>query len=183
MDCTFKQFDIDIKYRPGRENANAYALSRRSQYLTASTGLPNNLKPLHTSRVAIIRKPIDKQLPNIDVTCVERMAKMQSRDAVISRVRDIIEGNDLASNVKSELPEVRSYLRQWKMTRFIDNVLYIDVVKRDSRRFQLVASLELRKLVLEAVHDDLGHRCTDRSLNFVLDRVFWVGVWKDVQGY
>ena len=35
------------------------------------------------------------------------MAEMQSRDPVIARVRDIIEGNDLSSDVKSELPEVR----------------------------------------------------------------------------
>ena len=62
---------------------------------------------------------------------------MQSRDPVISRVRDNIEGNDLPSNVKSELPEVRSYLRQWKMLRVISNVLYIDVVRRGSRRFSV----------------------------------------------
>ena len=97
--------------------------------------LPNNLNPQHTSRVAIIRKPIYKQLPNIDGTCVERMAYMQSRDPVIARVNDIIEGNDLPSNVKSELPEVMSSnvelsevmssLRQWKMIRVIDSVLLI----------------------------------------------------------
>ena len=46
-----------------------------------------------------------------------------------------------------------------------------------------MAIVELRNLVLEAVHDDLGHQCTDRILNFVLDRVFWVGVWKDAQDY
>ena len=60
---------------------------------------------------------------------------MQSSDQVIARVRDIIEGNDLPSNVKSELPEVRSYLIQWQMLRVIDNVLYRDVVRRGSRMF------------------------------------------------
>ena len=39
---------------------------------------------------------------------------MRSRDAVISRVSDNIEGNDLPSNVKSELPKVRSGLTKWK---------------------------------------------------------------------
>ena len=63
-----EKFDIDIKYRPDRENENADAFSRMSQYLTASTGLPNNLNPQHTARVDIIRKPIEKQLPNIDST-------------------------------------------------------------------------------------------------------------------
>ena len=55
---------------------------------------------------------------------------MQSRDPVIARVRDIIGGNDLPSNVKSELPEVRSYLRQLKMLRVIVNVLYIETMAR-----------------------------------------------------
>ena len=69
------------------------------------------------------------------------------------------------------------------MLRVIDNVLYRDVVRRGSRRFQLMASVELRNLVLEAVHDDLGHLCIDRILNFVADSVFWVGVWIDVKEY
>ena len=102
---------VDCTFRAIRENANAEALSRRSLYLTTSIGLPNNLNPQYTSRVAIIRIPIDKQLPNIDGTGVERMVEMQSRDLVVARVRDIIEGNDLPNNVKSELPDVRSYLR------------------------------------------------------------------------
>ena len=43
--------------------------------------------------------------------------------------------------------------------------------------------VKLRNLVLEAVHDDLGHQGTDRTLNFDLNRVFWVGVWKKVKEY
>ena len=35
-------------------------------------------------------------------------------------------------------------------------------------------------LVLKAVYDDLEH---DRTLNIVLDRVFWIGVWKDVKEF
>ena len=46
-----------------------------------------------------------------------------------------------------------------------------------------MASVELRNVVLEAVHDDLGHQGTDRTLNFFLDSVFWVGVWKYVKEY
>ena len=40
---------------------------------------------------------------------------------------DIIEGNDLPSNVKYELLEVRPNLRQWQILRVIDNVLYREV--------------------------------------------------------
>ena len=50
------------------------------------------------------------------------MADVRSRDPVISRVSEIIEVNDLQSNLKSELPVVRSSLRQWKMLRVIDSV-------------------------------------------------------------
>ena len=46
-----------------------------------------------------------------------------------------------------------------------------------------MASEELRNVVLEAVHDDLGDQGTDRTLNFDLNRLFWVGVWKDVKEY
>ena len=67
-----------------------YALSRMSRYLTTSTGLPNNLNPQYIFRVAIIRKPIDKQIRNIASTGVEGMVEKQSIDSRIARISNII---------------------------------------------------------------------------------------------
>ena len=47
----------------------------------------------------------------------------------------------------------------------------------------MLAYPEFRKLVLSAVNDDYNHQCIDYTTHFVLDRIFWVGIWKNIKEY
>ena len=119
----------------------------------------------------------------VDDNVVDKMVDMQSRDPVLVKLREWVKGGEKPTNTSGEISELRTLLRHWNMFIVIDNILYREVVRRGSIKLQMLASPELRELVLSAVHDDLGHQGIDRTTNFVLDRVFWIGVWNDVKEY
>ena len=93
------------------------------------------------------------------------------------------ESGEKPNNTSGEISELRTLLRHWNMFIVIDNILYWEVVRRGCIKLQMLASPELRKLILSAVHDDLGRRGIDRITHYVLDRVFWISVWNDVKKY
>ena len=77
----FKQFDINIKYRPGRENRNVDALSRMVQLFSITStysNIPDSPSPRHYTSVAIILIPDGRKLFVTYVNNMEIVGRPQS---------------------------------------------------------------------------------------------------------
>ena len=58
----------------------------------------------------------------------------------------------------------------------LGRVTFVDGVET----WRVVLPRSMRAHVLEALHDQAGHQCRDRTLSFVKDRCWWPGMWSDV---
>lgn len=198
-------FNYEIKFRSGKTNVNADALSRKQHHQKEVVRLeevynhhdtkPNTLVPVelrstietvvvdvwtHEAHILPTRNPplISSALPIIEST---EMSQLQKSDPNICRFQEIINNNiKLTTHEKAgEAKEVRKYLNIVKQIKNKEGVLY-----RCTKDYtQVLLPEAMRKQVLEAVHDKLGHQSGDRTLDLLRKRCFWPGMSTDVIDY
>ena len=81
--------------------------------------------------------------------------------------------------------EIRNYLKLCKYLTLEGGLLFRTVqLKHQVRQIdQLVLPLKFRKRMVLACHDELGHLGMDRTLLILQDRVYWLGMSKDVRDH
>ncbi|XP_056022199.1 uncharacterized protein K02A2.6-like [Ostrea edulis] len=173
-------FNFDIKYRAGRNNADADALSRLPtinietvQAICHST-VPAYVKTLTLSPSIVLddEDPRGTSTGNIIDWC-----KAQDLDPGIKRMRDYVQ-----SNVKPSRKEIgsNSLLRQFQNLRLIDGVLHL-VTTDEGIKHQLVLPIAHASTVMEALHNDMGHPGKDRTISLIKERFYWPGMHSDVE--
>jgi transposase InsO family protein len=140
--------------------------------------------PMMGSMLAEV-KEVEERCCDLPSIGVERLEQLQLADPAIARVRELMEGNAslTAGQRKGEGKEVRTMLRATHQLVFRDNVLYRQSVLGRKTFHRLVVPLSLRATALRAIHDDLGHLGSERTVSLARSRFYWAYMEADIKVY
>ena len=182
-------FDFELKYRSGRSNRNADALSRQHpggplelQGLVPGTALPTEFQraglqqqvPLATQATMIA-------LPGHSLSDLQTL---QTADPVIQEILGYWRQGTrpgLMERKQLSTPAV-ALLGQWSRLVEREGVLYRKVFRPDGAEefLQLVLPAALKENVLTQLHQDHGHQGVERTTELVRQRCYWPGMSAEV---
>lgn len=183
-------FDFDLKYRSGRSNGNADALSRQymsSQDLTEQalpgTAIPEALQTVPTLQPLV--SATQSMVSALPFYTPSDLRALQEADPVLKDVLGFWrEGVEPTPERKSRVPpKVRLVLRQWDRLAEREGVLYRRVFRPDGgeENLQLLLPAVLQTEVLTHLHQDHGHQGVQRTTELVRLRCYWPGMTSDVK--
>ena len=201
--AALSSYNFTLTYRSGKLNQDADALSRLPEPTDLQTMIyPDVLKTIfNTSQVLIEERPLGETLvmtqaihadfPEQDIPQDQLKAvaltssqwnKSQGDDPVISRVKEIVVSGQKPSarQLKKENANVRGYIREWDKLIFKSGVLYRKISSERQESLQLIVPSSIKDIVLNALHDDMGHQGCDRTLALIKTRFFCLGMSEDV---
>ena len=181
-------FDFELKYRSGRLNKNADALSRQHppetpdiQAMVRGTVLPQPLQQaLQVDKVTAIQATV-AALPHHPPSDI---ATLQHTDPVIQEALVFWARKQRPS--KDERKQLSHsalvLLQQWDRLVEKDGLLYRQVFRPDGAEviFQLLLPAVLKTDVLTEVHQGHGHQGVERTLELLRQRCYWPGMSADV---
>ncbi|RXN11109.1 Transposon Ty3-I Gag-Pol poly [Labeo rohita] len=178
-------FDIEVRYRSGRSNKNADALSRqnpsqadRLHYESLGTIVP---VAVQRSPVPVATQATIVSLPNRSVGDI---GALQRADAVFGEVLGFCEKQTFPnSEERRQLSKLALVLlRQWDRLHEQDGVVYHRVFRPDGGEdvFQILLPQALRNEVLTMVHQEHGHQGIERTTELLRQRCYWPGMSSDV---
>ena len=179
-------YDFSIRYRTGKTNQAADALSRLPKSgidLPADVSLIIMEDVIHTSsnaHTAVVDCNTIYTLPKYDS---EDVKKMQSDDPVIGQFLKYFETGVKPTRAErqKENRQVLDMVRQWDRMKFVDGVLRRQVNDPNEGLLrQLVLPQCLKAEVLRLLHDQAGHQGIERTTTLVQRRFYWPGLFKDV---
>ncbi len=102
------------------------------------------------------------------------LKKLQREDPIISQVIKLLESEErLHTSLKGNSPDLQLMLREWDRFRLKNELLYRTRMSDGLTIFQLVLPEVVRPLVLQKLHDDMGHLGIKRTLDLVRSRFYW----------
>lgn len=197
------QFNFEVKFRSGKVNRNADALSRkplpRKETVTCeSESVIRSVigsSPLLDIRDedAIVQyahvRSISTDFVDSSNTLPEyesaEIASLQELDPVISRVIYWMnrEEKPLVRDLKKETKYVRKLLKQHNKLKIEDNVVYRYTEGEIGPLRQVLLPKALMQHVLESLHNHAGHQGVERTLSLVRKRCFWPSMVSDIEQY
>lgn len=185
-------FDFEIKYRSGKSNKNADALSRRDPLepvgldgLVPGTAIPESLRPLvGVDAAEIVTQCVVSTIPGYSAG---ELGSLQAADPVIWEVlRFWKQGTRPGPEERRQMTKAAlTLLRQWDRLRELDGMLYRRVHCPNGKEevLQLVLPAALRSEVLRQLHQQHGHQGRERTLELVRQRCYWPGLSSDVASW
>lgn len=160
-------YDFEVKYRPGRENTNADALSRTP------------LQPLPTELAKVCLLSLEPSA-SADVAALlphEEWKKVQQEDGNLQRlIRYVFSNSTPQLSERKALPAaIKLLLRQRNRLIIRDGVLYrrLNHPKTKELVFQVVCPAARKKEVWEKYHQAAGHAGVERTLAVIRRHFFW----------
>ena len=197
-------FTFDIKYRPGRNNQDADALSRMpvdlKNYREMCTDeVPSeNIKAVITGITAhqdgnatwVTALTLDEDLPDIDNDFLANdgcrlsigndvILRAQKEDLSVGKVRSFkLEGRRPSiQDAKNELPNTKTLLRQWHKLKIGKDGL----LRRESGPYtQLVLPRKFLPTVYKELHQDMGHLGAERVVQLARERFYWPNMEREI---
>ena len=180
-------FDFDIKYRSGRSNQNADALSRQCppgpqdiEAMLPGTAMP---KPLQQALALREDEVIQATIVALPQHTTPEICILQQADPVILEFMPFFERKQRPSHEeRAQLSQsALILLRQWDRLVERDGVLYRQVFRSNAEpTFQLLLPEALTSEVLNQVHQEHGHQGVERTLALLRSRCYWPGMSSDV---
>lgn len=181
-------FNFEIKYRSGRSNRNADALSRQQppgpsdlKAMLPGTAIPSDL------RQALACQGVEATQISISVLpqpSPAEICSLQQADPVILEIIDFWNtGQRPSQEERQELTApALAVLRQWDRLVERDGVLYRKIFRPDGGEamLQLVLPKVLKKELLSQSHQEHGHQGVQRMLALLRSRCYWPGMSADV---
>ncbi|KAL7846839.1 hypothetical protein SRHO_G00218190 [Serrasalmus rhombeus] len=110
------------------------------------------------------------------------MAEKQRDDQMLAPVINQLEtGEKPPPTLRKELPDVSLIFREWNKLELRDGVLYRRRQGENQTSYQLVLPSEFRPIVLQSLHDKMGHMGVERTLDLVRSRFYWPKMPTDVE--
>ena len=192
-------YNLTIKYRSGRTNLVADALSRHPlnamdvdtvllvNHVTATSPVPHVL----TSEVrgpSVEKESADPSISGVLPTYTRaQLSQLQQDDDFIGRIwRRKVSGWELGQDPPDrDVPGLYSWLREYDRYVFRKELLYhsfSDPIDNHSVYRLLVPQL-LQSVLLETAHDKWGHQGVARTYSILKSRCYWPGMHSQVKSY
>lgn len=174
-------FDFEVKYRAGKENVNADALSRFPTTLAA----PNRTacETTDTTTLTVNATEADETSGYSS----QEWAAEQKRDPDIQVVWRYVEQNTIPSHSERKRLSagVAGLMRQLKRLCVQNGTLCRKLVDPNTHelRFQIVCPVKTRQEVWRRYHEATAHAGAERTLSSLRRHFFWIGMEKEVRGF
>ena len=199
-------FDLEIRYRSGKSNKCADALSRfpsmpESEANMVINEVDNGIATPVVLRAIHAQHSVSKGSANGDAEdlsastpsvlpsfTLEELAAMQQEDKCLGIVRDRWrnhwEPGQCIPTEEHNIPEVKGWVKEWSRFEERNGILYRVVQDAGlGKVMQYLVPRKLRSFIMDAAHDQWGHQGVGRTLSFIKQRAFWPGMSKQVHDY
>ena len=188
-------YSFELKYRPGRSNADADAMSRlpgilsehrdtiRSDSIQAICQShqvnSNYIESLSTSPEVVDNTFILNQQPTFPKVDVK---SAQENDPELSLWFDFVRDRRRPSKHHLPYSTWQSVLQQnFDRLRLHRGILHREITIDGESKLQQILPSSLIPDVLYYLHDQFGHQGRDRTTSLVKERFFWPGMSKDIE--
>lgn len=182
-------FDFELKYRSGKSNRNADALSRQhpSGSIELQELVPGTTLPMTLQTAVPPEQPVQATQATITALPGHSLSDLQTLQAGDTVIQEVMvhwrQGTRPNPAERKNLSKLAiTLLGQWDRLVEREGVLYRKVFRPDGAEevFQLVLPAVLKNDVLTQLHQQHGHQGVERTTELVRQRCYWPGVSADV---
>lgn len=165
-------FDLDIKYKPGRANTNADALSRQNANLEHMLTLAPT-----SARVLTSQNCVSQAVMVFPGEFGANLAVLQAEDPLIREFRFFWDRRQQPNKDerKKASAMLLKLLKQWDRVIEQDGILFLQVESPEGGPAwnQLLLPQKLQGDVLLSLHDNHGHQGVERTTDLIRRRCYW----------